>query len=122
MEEGHHTVTPYMVVRGAEELIGFLQKVLNAGVKLKMMRSEGVIMHAEIVIGDSCIMIADATPEHKQCNAMLYVYVENTDETYQRALDAGAKPVRAPQDETYGARSGGVADQFGNTLWFATLK
>jgi uncharacterized glyoxalase superfamily protein PhnB len=121
MAEGHHTVTPYLIVGGAEKQIEFLQQVFNAEVTEKIMRSEGVIMHAEIKIGDSVIMLSDSTDEFRKQNAMLYVYVENTDEAYNRALKAGATSVRAPQDESYGARSGGVKDPFGNEWWFATL-
>jgi PhnB protein len=124
MAEGHHSVTPYLVVKGAEQQIDFLKKVFNAEEKFKMLRpdSGGAIMHCEIQIGDSRIMLADVTPEHTQCNAMLYVYVENTDESYQKALNAGATSLRAPVDEDYGARSAGVLDAFGNKWWFATLK
>ncbi|MDB5283299.1 MAG: hypothetical protein JWO06_2374 [Bacteroidota bacterium] len=87
-----------------------------------MMRSENVVAHCEVRIGDSVIMMADTTDDFATCNAMLYVYVENTDEAYQRALDAGAKGIRAPQDEEYGARSAGVLDELGNIWWMATLK
>lgn len=122
MAEGHHTITPYLVVAGAERQIEFLQKVFNnVEIVEKMMRSEGVIAHAEIKIGDSVIMLSDATNEFRKQNAMLYVCVENTDEAYNRALKAGATSVRPPQDESYGARSGGVKDPFGNEWWFATL-
>jgi PhnB protein len=122
MAEGHHTITPYLIVKGVEKQIEFLKKVFNAEERLKIPRSEGVVAHCEMQIGDSSLMMADVTSDFAQCNAMLYVYVENTDEAYQRALDAGATTIRAPFDEAYGARSAGVLDPFGNSWWFATLK
>jgi PhnB protein len=122
MAEGHHTITPYLVVEGVDKQIEFLKQVFNAQERLKIPKSEGVVAHAEVNIGDSVVMMADATEQFKITNGMLYVYVENTDESYKRALDAGATSIMEPFDEAYGARSAGVKDPFGNQWWFATLK
>jgi uncharacterized glyoxalase superfamily protein PhnB len=121
MAEGHHTITPYMIVPGAAAMIGFMEKVFGAQVKLIVPRGEGVIMHAEVLIGNSVVMIADTTPQFSTVNAMLYIYVADTDATYTQALAAGAASVRQPQNEAYGARSAGITDPWGNTWWLATL-
>ena len=71
-------------------------------------------------IGDSVVMLGDAHGEHKPLQMMLYVYVDDVDATYQRALAAGAASVQAPADQFYGDRSGGVKDPFGNLWWIAT--
>ena len=71
-------------------------------------------------IGDSVVMLGDAHGEHKPLQTMLYVYVDDADAIYQRALAAGATSVQAPVDQFYGDRSGGVKDAFGNLWWIAT--
>ena len=71
-------------------------------------------------IGDSVVMLGDAHGEHKPLQTMLYVYVDDADAIYQRALAAGATSVQAPVDQFYGDRSGGVKDPFGNLWWIAT--
>jgi uncharacterized glyoxalase superfamily protein PhnB len=76
--------------------------------------------HAEMRIGDSVVMLGDAHGEHKPLQAMLYVYVDDADATYQRALAAGAASVQPPADQFYGDRSGGVRDPLGNQWWIAT--
>jgi PhnB protein len=80
----------------------------------------GRIGHAEVRIGDSVVMMGDARGEHAPMQAMLYVYVDDVDATYQRALAAGAATVQPPTDQFYGDRSGGVKDAFGNMWWIAT--
>jgi len=80
----------------------------------------GRIGHAEVRIGDSVVMIGDARGEHAPTQAMLYVYIDDVDATYQRALAAGATTVQPPTDQFYGDRSGGVKDAFGNMWWIAT--
>jgi PhnB protein len=114
--EGYNQVMPYLIVENAAAFIEFTKKVFNATEKHKTMRSEDVIMHAEISIGNSVIMLADATEQFKVQNAGLFVYVDNCDTVYQKALENGATTVMEPADQTYG-RSAGVKDAFGNTWW-----
>jgi uncharacterized glyoxalase superfamily protein PhnB len=115
---GYHSVTPYLIVRGAREVIAFLERALGA-VQLgpPMEGPNGTVMHAEVRIGDSPVMLSDASAEYPAMPALLYVYVdEEVDVVYQRALLAGATSVREPADQFYGDRSATVRDASGN-LW-----
>jgi PhnB protein len=115
--ENNQTVMPYLILENAAGFILFTQKVFDARETFKNMRSENVIMHAEIMIGDdSTIMFADATEEFKPSTAGLFIYVNNADETFQKAISEGATIVREITDQSYG-RSGGIKDPFGNIWW-----
>ena len=83
---------------------------------------DGSVMHGEVRIGDSVVMMGEAWGESKPIAAALYLYVNDTDVTYRRALQAGATPLREPADQFYGDRSGGVKDPAGNQWWIATRK
>jgi uncharacterized glyoxalase superfamily protein PhnB len=84
------------------------------------MRPDGVVMHAEVRIGDSMVMLSDGGGEWKPMPAVLYLYVPDADATYRRALDAGATSVQEPTTQFYGDRHGGVRDPSGNVWWIAT--
>ncbi len=114
--EGYQQVMPYLIVRDAARFIDFTSKVFGAVEKLKIMRDEKIIRHAEIKIGGSVIMFADATEQFPPRTAALFVYVEDADRTYNKALAEGATSVMPMSDQEYG-RSGGVADPFGNLWW-----
>lgn len=118
--EGYHTVTPYLVVRNVSGLIDFAQKVFDAEEILRMESPDGRITHAEVRLGDSVIMMGEAPDEEALMPAMLHVYLEDADATYQRALAAGATSLREPTDEFYGDRIAGVRDASGNQWWVAT--
>ncbi len=114
--EGYQRVMPYLIVENAAAFMEFTQKVFGAEEKFKAMRDEKLIMHAEILIGGSVIMIADATELYKPQPAGLFVYVDDCDTTYNNALANGATSVSEPADQSYG-RSAGVKDAFGNAWW-----
>ena len=115
---GYHTVTPYLVVRGAAKTIEFAKKAFGAEtVGEAVKRPDGSIMHAQIKIGDSLIMISDASAQHQPTQSMLYIYVPNVDAVHQRAVAAGGTSMMEPMDMFYGDRSGGVKDPSG-TQWF----
>ena len=118
---GFHDVTTYLVVTDAELTIEFAQKVFNA-VVVERMEDHGEIIHAEFQIGDTIVMIGNGREGSKFFPTMLYVYVKNTDETYKRAIDAGAKSIMEPQDKFYGDRNAAVEDSCGNQWWIATHK
>ena len=117
---GHHTVTPYLVVQGAAQLIDFMKQAFAAEEIQRMTRPDGSIGHAEVRIGDSMVMLGEAGGEYEPMPAMLHLYVEDADAVYRRALQAGATSVREPVDEFYGDRIGGVKDSSGNQWWIAT--
>lgn len=120
---GLHRVTPYLIVSGVTSLIPFLQKVFGAELRGEpKMRDDGSVMHAEIVIGDSVIMMGEPTEEFKSVPASLYVYVPNCDQAYASALSEGATSRMEPQDFPHGDRYGGVQDSSGNLWWIVTHK
>lgn len=115
---GYQQVMPYLILDNASLFLSFTQKVFGATEKHKSMRegSENVIMHAEVQIGDSTIMFANSTADYPPQTAGLYVYVEDADASYEKALAAGAVAIMLVTDQSYG-RSGGVKDPCGNSWW-----
>jgi PhnB protein len=128
--EGYHTVTPYLIFDGAGGAIEFYKRALGASEVLRLDDPSGRIHHAEIKIGDSCIMLADEHPELQALSpktiggspVSLHVYVEDVDAAVDRAVKAGAKLVRPVADQFYGDRTGGVEDPFGYRWFIATHK
>jgi PhnB protein len=119
--DGFHTVTPYLIVEGAKKVIDFMQHALGARHDHEpTLRPDGTIMHATLKIGDSMVMISDASEHAKAMPVMLYLYVPNADAAYQLALKAGATSITEPADQFYGDRSGGVRDSAGNSWFFGT--
>ena len=116
---GYQTITPYLIIKNAAAFIDFTKKVFGAELINKHMRDETIIMHAEIKIGNSIIMLADSTAQFASEPAPFFIYVEDADETYQLALDNGAASRTALSNQSYG-RSGGVKDPFGNTWWITS--
>jgi uncharacterized glyoxalase superfamily protein PhnB len=119
--DGFHSVTPYLIVEGAESIISFLAEALGARRQHEpTLRPDGKIMHAAVKIGDSMVMIADASEHAKAMPAMLYVYVPDVDTAYRNAIKAGATSIMEPADQFYGDRTGGVKDVAGNSWFFGT--
>jgi PhnB protein len=118
--DGYHTVTPHLINENASRLIEFLKLAFDAEEINRLSGPDGRVMHAELKIGDSIIMIGEASDEWKAMPASIAIYVENADVTYKRALEAGAVSLREPADQFYGDRSGGVKDLAGNHWWIAT--
>lgn len=119
--ERHQTVIPYLIVRNAGDFLSFMKNVFDAKESYKAMRDGHTIQHAELSIGGSTIMFADATDQYKPQPAGLFIYVNNADETFKKAVEAGAATVTEIADQPYG-RSGGVKDPFGNTWWITSVK
>lgn len=117
--EGYHTVTPYLIVPDVEGLIAFAEKAFGAEGAFSMKDDEGQILHAEMRIGDSMVMMAPANDENPAMPFLLHLYLEDVDGAYERAMAAGGSTIRAPQDEFYGDRTAGVFDPQGNQWWMA---
>ncbi len=117
---GHQTVMPYLMLTSAATFINFVQQVFNAELTLERKRDEEKLMHAEVRINNSTLMFCDATDDWKAQTANLFVYVPNADETYQKAVQAGAKTVIPLSDQDYG-RTCGVTDPTGNTWWITSI-
>ena len=118
--EGYRTVTPYLVVEGAANVLEFVKQAFGAEEKVRMETPDGTIGHAEAKIGDSMVMLGDAGDQNPAMPAMIHLYVDDCDATYERALAAGGTSVREPTDQFYGDRSAGVRDSAGNLWWIAT--
>jgi uncharacterized glyoxalase superfamily protein PhnB len=118
--DGFHTVTPYLVVKGATGLIEFLKKSFDAETVFMSKRPDGTVGHAQVKIGDSIVMLAEATAEHGAMPCSIYMYVKDTDALYKRALKAGATSLMEPMDMFYGDRNAGVKDATGMQWWIAT--
>lgn len=118
--DGYHTVTPYLTVRGVGTLVDFIRNAFGATIIDCMTGEDGSIRHAEARIGDSVVMMGEAGPEWKPKPSCLYLYVDDVDAVYLRAIQAGAVSLREPANQFYGDRSGGVEDACGNQWWIAT--
>lgn len=118
---GSHSVNPFVVVDGAADLMAFLGEVFGARETERITRQDGTVGHAEVAIGDSIVMLSDATEALPPRPAAFYVYLDDVDGAYQRALAAGAGPRSAPADQFYGNREAGVVDPWGNIWWIATV-
>ena len=118
--DGYHTVTPYLMIADAAKFIAFMSTVFGAQCTEQMLRPDGKIGHTELRIGDSMIMLSDASESNPATPVMLHVYVEDVDAMFERAVRAGGTVVSPPTDQFYGDRSGGVKEPSGNTIWIAT--
>src|SRR6187401_2031447 len=97
--EGMDTVTPFLVVDGANDLIEFIEQSFNGKVASIMKTKEGRVMHAGVQIGDSQIMVTDSTEKYPAAGSRLYLYVDDVDETYKNAINAKGTSLREPTDE-----------------------
>jgi PhnB protein len=126
--DGYHSVTPYLFVRGATSAIDFYKTVFGATEILRMPGPDGRIMHAELKIGDSIVMLADENPSNGIMSPQtiggysvgMHVYVENVDAVTQKAIENGANALRPIKNQFYGDRSGSLLDPFGHMWSVAT--
>ncbi|MGD2108629.1 MAG: VOC family protein [Phycisphaerae bacterium] len=118
--DGLHTATPYLLVSGVPKLIDFMKRAFGAEVTEYLAAPDGVVMHAQVKIGDSTITMGDPRRACEPMSASFYLYVPDTDAAYHRAIQAGATSVKEPADQYYGDRNAGVKDPLGNTWWVAT--
>jgi PhnB protein len=118
--DGYHSLTPFLMVKGAANNIDFLKNAFGAIERSIHKTPDGTIMHAELIIGDSIIMMSEATEKYPAMPSALYLYVEDVDSVYHKAIQAGATSLREPTDEFYGDRSSGIKDPGGNQWWIAT--
>ena len=128
--DGYHTATPYLIVTGAARAIEFYKQAFGAAEVMRMDGPNGKVMHAEIKIGDSHIMLADEFPDMDARSPQtiggtpvsLMLYLEDADAVTARAVSAGAKLLRPVKDQFYGDRCGTIADPFGHKWTISTHK
>lgn len=118
--ENYHTISPYLIVKDAERLMDFLERAFGAQPGEKMLDQQGRIMHAEVRIGDSVVMLGEANDRNSPTRSVFHMYLGETDRIYQQALAAGATSLQEPTDEFYGDRTAAVQDFSGNQWWIAT--
>ena len=127
---GYHSVTPYLLVRGAAKALDWYAQALGARELMRFPLTGGGIAHAEVMIGDSHVMLADEVPDQGfvgpqtlgGAGVSLMLYVDDVDATFARAVAAGATSRRAVVDQFYGDRSGTLVDPFGHVWTIATHK
>jgi PhnB protein len=117
----YSTVSPYLIVNGAAATIDFLKQVFGATEVRRFLEESGKLMHAEVRIDDTVIMLADpAPPEWVPVASHVHIYVRDVDKTYEKALKAGATSVQEPVKKQDEDKRGGVKDTGGTTWWIAT--
>lgn len=116
----HQSIMPYLILNGASRFLDFTKAVFNAEVTMKKLREDGkTIMHSEIQINGQTIMFSETTPDWKEQTANLFIYVEDADKTFRKAVKAGAEIIMPLRNEDYG-RTCGVKDPVGNTWWITS--
>ena len=128
--DGYHSVTPYLIIKGADRAIDFYKKAFNATQRMRMDGPNGTVGHAEIEIGGSAVMLADECPDMGfrspqsigGTGVSLHLYVTDVDAYFNRAVAAGARSLRPVQDQFYGDRSGTLEDPFGHVWTISTHK
>lgn len=126
--EGFHTVTPYVTVKGAVDAIEFYKRAFGAEEIFRWADPDGRVRHAEVVVGDSPVMLTDEAPEFGMGGPQafggspvhMFLYVEDADATFDRAVKAGATELMPVENSGDGDRRGGVTDPFGHVWYIAT--
>ena len=125
--QGYHTFQAHLIARNCAAAIDFYKRALGATERMRMQREDGRVGHAELQLGDCVILMADEhpeigaySPEHYGGSPVsFYVYVDNCDAAYKKAVDAGGKSEREPTDMPYGDRVAGIVDPFGYRWYLA---
>ena len=120
IREGFRTITPYLFAQNAAHLIEFISKAFAGEETYRKERPDGAITHAEMRVGDSMLMLGEATQQFGPMPTSIYLYVTDSDSVYQRALSVGGISVFPIMTLPNGERYGGVKDPFGNIWWIAT--
>ena len=116
----YHTITPFLMVEGASRLIEFLKAAFQATELMRFNQPDGRVMHAQVKIGDSIVMMGDALESCPPMPVSLYLYVADVDATYRAAMNAGSESLSEPADQFWGDRIAGIKDPAGNKWWIAT--
>lgn len=111
------SVSPYVAVRGAAKMIDFMVEAFGGVERGRVPNPDGTLGHAEVQIGDSLVLLFDASPDWPPMPALLNLYVDDSDQTYEAAVRAGATAITPVQTSAWGDRGGRVRDPFGNIWW-----
>lgn len=118
--KNHQTVMPYLILQDVRGFLKFAQNIFDAQILEEHLDENNRVIHAEIKIGNSTIMMGEANEIWDVNNAGLFLYVANADETFHQALQHGAEAILEMEDKEYG-RSGGIKDPFGNIWWITSV-
>lgn len=126
--EGYHTITPYLAVDDASAAIDFYQRAFGAKERVRMAGPGGSVMHAELEVGDSLVMLSDPFPQASTrppkelggTSVNIFMYVDDIDAVYKQAVASGATSLMEPDDMFWGDRFGSVQDPFGHSWTIAT--
>ena len=118
--DNYHTVTPYLVVKGAAQLVDFLKRAFGAKEVHIMKMPNGDVAHGDLVVGDSHVMLGEANGPWPPQPSSIYLYLQDCDASFKQALAAGGTSIQEPKTQFYGDRHGAVKDPCGNTWWIAT--
>ncbi|MCO4293223.1 VOC family protein [Solitalea sp. MAHUQ-68] len=118
--ERHQRIMPYLILDEATKFLPFMQLVFDASETYRSMRDDRTIMHAELMIGECTIMYSNSSKEWDSRQSALFIYVDNADVTYKRAIEAGCYSIVEPETKDYG-RTGGIIDPFGNIWWITSV-
>lgn len=118
----YNQLMPYLILKGSNDFIKFMEKVFDAKEQLIVPGKDGSIMHGELKVGNAVVMFGEAGDQFPAMTAGMFIYVDDADSTYKKALEAGAitVPGQEPSDRDYG-RTCGVKDPFGNTWWITSV-
>jgi PhnB protein len=119
--EGYPRISPYLIVDDPDATLTFVERVFDGLVVGRHTAPDGRVMHAEVRVGDSLVMLGGANAQWRAVPAALHIYVADADAAYRRALDAGARAVSEPTTQPYGDRSAYVTDACG-TMWFISSR
>ena len=118
--DGYHSITPFLKLPSAGRLAEFLKKAFDGIEKGRLLKPDGSLLHAEVLIGDSLVMVHEAPGEWKSKPSTLYLYVGDVDATYKQAIEAGGKSIFEPTNMYFGDRVACVTDVSENDWWIAT--
>jgi uncharacterized glyoxalase superfamily protein PhnB len=118
--DGYTSVAPYLIVSGAAKTVAFLERAFDAVEIRRFPGPHGSIMHAEVRLDDTVVMLADGVEDWPPVAAHVHVYVPDVEATYRRALEAGASSVQKPTKKDDADKRGGVIDPGGTTWWIST--
>jgi uncharacterized glyoxalase superfamily protein PhnB len=121
--EGYQSVQVYLIIPRVAEFLEFVKQVFDASISEEpKSREDGTIMHAEVQLGTSKLMMGEPMGEYSAIPASMYVYVPDCDATIKKAIEAGAELIFEIADQEWGDRYGGIKDSWGNCWWIATSK
>lgn len=120
IREGFHAITPYLFTHDASRLVDFIAKAFGGSETFRKTRPDGAVIHAEMRIGDSMLMLGEATPRFGPMPTSIYLYVTESNSVYRKALEAGGVSVFPIMTLPNGERYGGVKDVCGNIWWVAS--